>query len=190
MIQSRCRNDAASQVVSEVYSLHQVQVEPHVVLSLVLYKMVDANAEVREDALHMLQVLSMREWQTSATDLATAAGGALSRSHARMQEDASTAEAADGSDSVMVLGALQDSYQQFQYELAVSLARCALPPLFHLVCTPLCSKVLQHANPFCRPSRCAILACLAVVYLPPRQCMPLVTLLAYWTCALHRVAAA
>lgn len=131
------------------------------VLSLVLYKMVDANAEVREDALHMLQVLSMREWQTSATDLAAAAGGALSRSHARMQDDSFTAEAVDASDSVMVLGALQDSYQQFQYELAVSLARCA--PLFLLVCTPLCSKVLQLANPFCQPSRSAILPCWAVV---------------------------
>lgn len=47
---------ACMQVASEVYSLFHVKVEPHVVLSLVLYKMVDGNQEVREDAMHMLQV--------------------------------------------------------------------------------------------------------------------------------------
>lgn len=118
----------AVQVVSEVYSLHSVQVEPHVVLSLVLYKMVDASVDVREDALHMLQVLSMREWQTS--DLASAAAGGhgngfASRHHGQQPtpEEAMELEAEGKSGSVLVLGALQDSYQQFQYELAVSLAR-------------------------------------------------------------------
>lgn len=114
------------QVVSEVYSLHQVKVEPHVVLSLVLYKMVDGNPEVREDAMHMLQVLSLREWQTSATDLASAAAAAGGRGNGARQnsggEDGGL-EAEGDSGSVLVLGALQDSYQQFQYELAVSLAR-------------------------------------------------------------------
>jgi hypothetical protein len=116
------------QVVSEVYSLQQVKVEPHVVLSLVLYKMVDANSEVREDAMHMLQVLSMREWHTSATDLASAAAGAAGQSEAAGQNSAGQRVDQDvegESGSVLVLGALQDSYQQFQYELAVSLARCA-----------------------------------------------------------------
>lgn len=111
---------ALAQVVSEVYSLHQVKVEPHVVLSLVLYKMVDGNLEVREDSMHMLQVLSMREWQTSASELASVGG------HARAAGQRDTAEdaAAEGdSGSVLVLGALQDSYQQYQYELAVALAR-------------------------------------------------------------------
>jgi hypothetical protein len=115
------------QVVSEVYSLQPVKVEPHVVLSLVLYKMVDANLEVREDAMHMLQVLSMREWHTSATDLASAAAGAAGQTRAAGQNIAGervdpNVEGESG--SVLVLGALQDSYQQFQYELAVSLARC------------------------------------------------------------------
>lgn len=113
------------QVVSEVYSLHQVKVEPHVVLSLVLYKMVDSNTEVREDAMHMLQVLSMREWQTSATDLASAVGaGVHGRSQGQRGSQDDDAGLVDGgSGSVLVLGALQDSYQQYQYELAVSLAR-------------------------------------------------------------------
>lgn len=111
---------ALAQVVSEVYSLHQVKVEPHVVLSLVLYKMVDGNLEVREDSMHMLQVLSMREWQTSASELASVGG------HARAAGQRGTAEDAAGEGdlgSVLVLGALQDSYQQYQYELAVALAR-------------------------------------------------------------------
>lgn len=111
------------QVVSEVYSLQAVKVEPHVVLSLVLYKMVDGNAEIREDALHMLQVLSTREWQTAAADLTTAAAAAASAA-AKKQQDAMALEAEGDPGSVLVLGALQDSYQQFQYELAVSLARC------------------------------------------------------------------
>jgi hypothetical protein len=56
-----------TQVASEVYSLHQVKVEPHVVLSLVLYKMVDGNQEVREDAMHMLQVRRDADAVLSAT---------------------------------------------------------------------------------------------------------------------------
>lgn len=102
-----------------MYSLQQVKVEPHVVLSLVLYKMVDANLEVREDAMHMLQVLSRREWQASATDLASV-GSRPAAGQRGAQEDGL---AAGDSGSVLVLGALQDSYQQYQYELAVSLAR-------------------------------------------------------------------
>ena len=122
----------ALQVVSEVYSLHKVQVEPHVVLSLVLYKMVDSSVEVREDALHMLQVLSVREWQTSATDLAAGAAavgghgrGFDGKGHGQQQptDEAFDLDAEGQPGSVLVLGALQDSYQQFQYELAVSLAR-------------------------------------------------------------------
>lgn len=40
------RRAAPPQVVSEVYALHPVPCEPHVVLSLVLYKMVDPGPEV------------------------------------------------------------------------------------------------------------------------------------------------
>lgn len=107
-----------------MYSLHPVKVEPHVVLSLVLYKLVDGNADVREDAFHMLQVLSMREWKTSASDLAAAASAAVGhgKGRHRAQEEALTLEA-DADGSVLVLSTLQDSYQQFQHELSVGLAR-------------------------------------------------------------------
>jgi hypothetical protein len=63
----------------------------------------------------------MREWQTSATDLASAAAAAGARSAAGQHGAGQDADGDSG--SVLVLGALQDSYQQFQYELAVSLAR-------------------------------------------------------------------
>lgn len=69
------------------------------------------------------QVLSMREWQTSATDLASAAAGARGAAGQHGAGQDAGLDADGGSGSVLVLGALQDSYQQFQYELAVSLAR-------------------------------------------------------------------
>lgn len=130
------------QVVSEVYALHPVQVEPHVILSLVLYKMIDASPEVREDALHMLHVLSTREWQQNqpgaegGVDLSgnTESGGMLGRgwglrpsSRGKQPGGAEGAEEwmedDGGSGTVVVLGALQDSYQQFQYQLSAKLAR-------------------------------------------------------------------
>jgi hypothetical protein len=123
------------QVVSGVDALHPVKVEPHVVLSLVLYKMVDSSPEVREDALHMLHVLSTREWQASAADMAAAAaaagiGGAggwraaqAQQQQQQQRDEMFALEAEGGSGTVVVLGALQDSYQQFQYQLAVKLAR-------------------------------------------------------------------
>lgn len=117
------------QVVSEVYALNPVKVEPHVVLSLVLYKMVDSSPEVREDALHMLHVLSTREWQASTEDLAAAAAAGMSgawQAREQQQEEAFALEAEGGSGTVVVLGALQDSYQQFQFQLASKLARWAL----------------------------------------------------------------
>jgi hypothetical protein len=126
------------QVVSEVYALHPVKVEPHVVLSLVLYKMVDSSSEVREDALHMLHVLSTREWQASAADISAAAAAAglagaggwraaqaqqQQQQQQQQRDEVFALEAEGGSGTVVVLGALQDSYQQFQYQLAVKLAR-------------------------------------------------------------------
>lgn len=124
-----------SQVVSEVYALNPVKVEAHVVLSLVLYKMVDSSAEVREDALHMLHVLSTREWQTSAAELEAAAAAGMAgaaggwKAREQQQEEAFALEAEGGSGTVVVLGLLQDSYQQFQFQLASKLARCELIPL-------------------------------------------------------------
>ncbi|KAG1675965.1 hypothetical protein FOA52_014209 [Chlamydomonas sp. UWO 241] len=52
------------QAVCEVYSTQPVavQCEPHILLSLILYKMVDPVAEVRDDALHLRHVLHARAW--------------------------------------------------------------------------------------------------------------------------------
>ena len=51
------------QVLVEVYASRDLDAEAHILLSLVLYKMVDPQLEVRDDALHMLRVLSMRVWK-------------------------------------------------------------------------------------------------------------------------------
>lgn len=115
------------QVVSEVYALHPVKVEPHVVLSLVLYKMVDPSPEVREDALHMLHVLSTREWHlTGLAGAAAAATAAGLKAQEQQQEENFTLEAEGGSGTVVVMGTLQDSYQQFQFELSIKVARCVV----------------------------------------------------------------
>ncbi|WIA40102.1 hypothetical protein OEZ86_013510 [Tetradesmus obliquus] len=154
------------QVVSEVYALHPVKVEPHVVLSLVLYKMVDSNPEVREDALHMLHVLSTREWQISAADMAAAAaadlgGGAggwqqQQRQQQQQRDEVFALEAEGGSGTVVVLGALQDSYQQFQFQLAVKLARDH-PELSEALCEEMMTRQLELAD---KVSQHPVLTCL------------------------------
>eukprot|EP00775_Hariotina_reticulata_P013221 gene13221-13351_t len=151
------------QVVSEVYALTPVKVEAHVVLSLVLYKMVDSNQEVREDALNMLHVLSTREWQASAAELAAVAAGAgagwnsPALQQQRQQEaEVFALEAEGGSGTVVVLGALQDSYQQFQYQLAAKLARDH-PELSEALCEEMMTRQLELAD---KVSQHPVLTCL------------------------------
>lgn len=75
--------------------------------------------DVRDDALHLLDVLSSRIWKdTLNKSKATAAAGAVGGGQS---EDESQPKVA------VVIGNLQDSYQQFQYQLSAKLARCTLP---------------------------------------------------------------
>jgi Cell morphogenesis central region len=132
------------QVVAEAYALEPVPLEPHVALSLVLFKMVSRSADEREDALHMLHVLSTREWQAPpppmlAPVVATAAGsntgtgkGWHAASGGPLTEADGGAGSAAGAAGVVVLGSLQDSYTQFQLQLAEKLARCGDPQIHRL----------------------------------------------------------
>ena len=73
--------------------------------------------DVRDDALHLLDVLSSRIWQdTLKNSKATAALGAVA-SGGQNDEESQPRVA-------VVIGNLQDSYQQFQYQLSAKLARC------------------------------------------------------------------
>ena len=71
--------------------------------------------DVRDDALHLLDVLSGRIWKDSlkeskgaAADASAALPGQNEQNHPRV---------------AVVIGNLQDSYQQFQYQLSAKLAR-------------------------------------------------------------------
>ncbi|EFJ49201.1 hypothetical protein VOLCADRAFT_117341 [Volvox carteri f. nagariensis] len=160
------------QVMCEVYGTQPVRCEPHIVLALVLVKIVDPAQEVREDALHMLNVLSQREWQSGASAAAQglglglglgadpgssqAAAGASpsSRNGAPGSPNGADAEvgaAAVSSSSgvgvsddgaVLVIGSLQDSYNQFQYELSGSLAR-EHPELSEALCEEMMTRQLE-----------------------------------------------
>ncbi len=88
---------------------------------------------MREDALHVLHILSMREWQApSAADTlpapqpgtAASEGAAAAATVAGAAEDGQLEGDGSGAGAVVVLGNLQDSYQQFQYQLSAKLARC------------------------------------------------------------------
>jgi hypothetical protein len=140
------------QVVSEVYALCPVRAEAHVVLSLVLYKMVDPQPDVREDALHMLHILSTREWQSSlvgtaaaaaaASSPSAAAGGTQGEEREKLGLDDDGVAEKEGDGAVVVLGALQDSYQQFQYQLSAKLARDH-PELSEALCEEVMTRQLE-----------------------------------------------
>ncbi|KAI8469209.1 MAG: cell morphogenesis central region-domain-containing protein [Monoraphidium minutum] len=120
-------------VVSEVYALHLVPCEPHVVLSLVLYKMVDPGPEGGGGG-------------GAAAGALVAAAGAFQGQLSLEQllegwEDALRG----GSSSVVVLGALQDSYQQFQYQLSAKLARDH-PELSEQLCEEMMTRQLECAD--------------------------------------------
>ncbi|PNG99539.1 hypothetical protein TSOC_014680, partial [Tetrabaena socialis] len=169
-------------VLCEVYGSHPgaVRCSGHVVLALVLYKLVDANQEVREDAMHMLHVLSQREWQHGGgggggaegaegadSFFGTGAGGgggpggtaAGGRGLTSSRNSRGSLAPAGGSDhegpaggggggeeeggaAVVVLGSLQDSYQQFQYQLSYRLARDH-PELSEALCEEVMTRQLQ-----------------------------------------------
>ncbi|KAF5834594.1 cell morphogenesis central region-domain-containing protein [Dunaliella salina] len=146
------------QVICEVYATQSsVHIAPHVMLSLILYKMVDEARDVREDSLHMLHVLSQREWGVSsgkasgqtASLVSDAEGGVAGTGEedqpGRGSDDESASESelgGTGGDAVVVLGNLQDSYQQFQYQLSCKLARDHLE-LSEALCEEMMTRALE-----------------------------------------------
>ncbi|KAG2493487.1 hypothetical protein HYH03_008303 [Edaphochlamys debaryana] len=150
------------QVLVEVYALRPVRCPAHVALGLILVKLVDAAAEVREDALHMLAVLSAREWAAPGAEpppLPVPAPAEHSGSRgthqppsARASRASLTVTPADGAEAlggpledeeaVVVVGSLQDSYTQFQYQLSCRLARDH-PELSEALAEELLTRQLQ-----------------------------------------------
>lgn len=91
-----------------------------VLLSLILYKVVDPSKAVRDDALQMLETLSLREWAGEGT------GGA-------------------GRYRAAVVGSLPDSYQQYQYQLSARLAQDH-PDLSELLCVEMMQRQLDAVD--------------------------------------------
>ena len=71
--------------------------------------------DVRDDALHLLDVLSSRIWKDALKD----------RKPGNVQGSTAYGQADEHSmpRTAVIIGNLQDSYQQFQYQLSAKLAR-------------------------------------------------------------------
>ncbi|KAJ7549297.1 hypothetical protein O6H91_07G048400 [Diphasiastrum complanatum] len=107
-------------VLAEVYMRHELpKCEVQRLLSLILYKVVDQSRQIRDDALQMLETLSIREWAEDG-------------------EGAGRYQAA-------VVGSLPDSYQQFQYQLSAKLAK-EHPELSELLCEEIMQRQLDAVD--------------------------------------------
>lgn len=91
-----------------------------VLLSLILYKVVDPSKAIRDDALQMLETLSLREWAGEGAE-----GGGRYR--------------------CAVVGSLPDSYQQYQYQLSAKLAQDH-PDLSELLCVEMMQRQLDAVD--------------------------------------------
>lgn len=89
-------------------------------LSLILYKVVDPTRQIRDDALQMLETLSVREWAEDGIE-------------------------GSGSYRAAVVGNLPDSYQQFQYKLSCKLAKDH-PELSQLLCEEIMQRQLDAVD--------------------------------------------
>jgi len=77
--------------------------------------------EIRDDALHMLRVLSMRVWREG---LVAPRGETEAKGGASPRPQAPAAKVGGAQEHVaVVVGNLQDTYQQFQYQVSAKLAR-------------------------------------------------------------------
>ncbi|XP_050270352.1 uncharacterized protein LOC126714302 [Quercus robur] len=91
--------DGYFSVLAEVYMRQEIpKCDVQRLLSLILYKVVDPSRQIRDDALQMLETLSVREWAEDGIE-------------------------GSGSYRAAVVGNLPDSYQQFQYKLSCKLAK-------------------------------------------------------------------
>ncbi|WOL05340.1 hypothetical protein Cni_G14068 [Canna indica] len=113
--------DGYFSVLAEVYMRVEVpKCEIQRLLSLILYKVVDQSRQIRDNALQMLETLSVREWAEDDTE-----------GTARYQAS--------------VVGNLPDSYQQFQYKLSSKLAKDH-PELSELLCEEIMQRQLDAAD--------------------------------------------
>lgn len=113
--------DGYFSVLAEVYMRQEIpKCEIQRLLSLILYKVVDPSRQIRDDALQMLETLSVREWADDGTE-------------------------GSGSYRAAVVGNLPDSYQQFQYKLSCKLAKDH-PELSQLLCEEIMQRQLDAVD--------------------------------------------
>ncbi|XP_024928796.3 cell polarity protein mor2 isoform X3 [Ziziphus jujuba] len=113
--------DGYFSVLAEVYMRQEIpKCEIQRLLSLILYKVVDPTRQIRDDALQMLETLSVREWAEDGIE-------------------------GTGSYRAAVVGNLPDSYQQFQYKLSCKLAKDH-PELSQLLCEEIMQRQLDAVD--------------------------------------------
>ncbi|KAL3636527.1 hypothetical protein CASFOL_018826 [Castilleja foliolosa] len=113
--------DGYFSVLAEVYMRQEIpKCEIQRLLSLILYKVVDPSRQIRDDALQMLETLSLREWAEDGAEC-------------------------PGSYRAAVVGNLPDSYQQFQYKLSCKLAKDH-PELSQLLCEEIMQRQLDAVD--------------------------------------------
>ncbi|KAM0039800.1 putative Cell morphogenesis protein [Helianthus debilis subsp. tardiflorus] len=113
--------DGYFSVLAEVYMRQEIpKCEIQRLLSLILYKVVDPSRQIRDDALQMLETLSVREWAEDKIE-------------------------GSGSYQAAVVGNLPDSYQQFQYKLSCKLAKDH-PELSQLLCEEIMQRQLDAVD--------------------------------------------
>lgn len=76
--------------------------------------------DVRDDALHLLDILASRIWKESLKQALKGSQSSAAGGNAVLT--GASSELSQGRVAV-VIGSLQDSYQQFQYQLSAKLAR-------------------------------------------------------------------
>ncbi|KAL6287660.1 hypothetical protein ACE6H2_012050 [Prunus campanulata] len=113
--------DGYFSVLAEVYMRQEIpKCEIQRLLSLILYKVVDPSRQIRDDALQMLETLSVREWAEDGIE-------------------------SSGNYRAAVVGNLPDSYQQFQYKLSCKLAKDH-PELSQLLCEEIMQRQLDAVD--------------------------------------------
>ncbi|KAK9110935.1 hypothetical protein Scep_018454 [Stephania cephalantha] len=113
--------DGYFSVLAEVYTREEIpKCEIQRLLSLILYKVVDPSRQIRDDALQMLETLSVRAWAEEGTE-------------------------GSGHYRAAVVGNLPDSYQQFQYKLSCKLAKDH-PELSQLLCEEIMQRQLDAVD--------------------------------------------
>ncbi len=105
-------------------------VRPHVLMCLVLYKIVDPSPDIRSEALHVLDVMSERLWHVPPSDgkpprpVKAIPGGSSASPASPMPKGPADRVA-------VVIGNVQDAYQQFQYQLSTKLAKYVLHDILY-----------------------------------------------------------